>query len=140
MGEECSDFVDCRAVLARLAREELVRVRVTRHALERLAERQPDLAGRDVRTLVDVIRNVVRDGRCKATASRLYIWTKSYVLVCCAERDEALVVRTVITREFVDDRLSRALRGGLKPSWKRVLVSYPRGREGVGGSPARRTP
>lgn len=128
MSEESCDYIDCRTCLRRLASSGEVEVLVTRHALERLAERRVGGSWRaKPEALADIIRNVVRDGYYKATTSRLMVWTRKYLLVCCIDRYMRLNVITVISRDTLREGLRERLRGGFRIRWRSVSLRLPRG-------------
>ena len=126
MSEECTDYYDCRVELERLLRPgSIVHVELSRHAVERLLERRPrDYRKLDVKVLEDVVRNVVRDGLYKAYSDKVVVWTKRYVLICTVDRGPRLVVKTVIGRHALGDRLRELLsRGGRRAEGIVVQVS-----------------
>ncbi len=108
---------DASAILR--TRDQVVKVIVSQHALNRLVERRI----RDYRTLTgkvleDIIVNTIRDGRYWVGRAGLKVMTRRYTLGCTVS-ENALIVRTVMkTRPEDAARLHRA-----HPTpWRRILV------------------
>ena len=94
MAEECSDFVDCREIFKQLAREKRISVYLSKHALERIVERRYwGFKGAKKEVIVDIIKNVFRDGEFKVFADKIIVWTKNYVLICSISREFNIVVK-----------------------------------------------
>ncbi len=114
--------MDCRQQLRRAARDGVLIVQVTKHALQRIVERQPKLAERKMEEILDVFRNVVKQGKFKADTTRVLVWTKNYVLLCTFNLEGKLVVKTVVTRATLQEKMERALSRGIAVQWKYVAV------------------
>lgn len=58
-----------------------IKVKVTRHAVKRVIERcSSKVKNLSENVILDIIRNVVRDGLYKAYTQAILIWTSSYLL------------------------------------------------------------
>ena len=124
MSEECTEYVDHRTFLRRLLVKKAINVHVSRHAVKRLKERATrDYLKCDKRVLLDVIRNIVRDGRYKASTSRLLIWTKRYVLISEILDENTILVKTVISKLVLREELRNILTGGYRAEWKKINVT-----------------
>jgi len=127
MAEECSDFVDCREVFKQLAREKKITVYLSKHALERIVERRYwGFKGAKKEVIVDIIKNVFRDGEFKVFADKIIVWTKNYVLICSVNREFNIVVKTVITRATLKKELQEKLRKGIRVKWEQINVEIPK--------------
>ena len=111
-----------------------VEVVVTKHAVERLIERRLGSSWRtDLTSLLDIIRNVVRDGYYRPFTERLLIWTRRYVLICCIDRYMRINVLTVLSKESLRDEMRRLLRGGARVRWREISLKPPKVSIGGGG-------
>ena len=128
MSEECTDYYDCRVEASKLLKPgSTVHVEVTRQAAARLLERRPrEYKKLDLKVVEDIVRNVVRDGLYKAFSDKVVIWTKKYALICTFDREERLVVKTVVAGLSIGDRLKKVLeRRGKRIKWNRIFVEIP---------------
>jgi len=124
MSEECSDYVDCRIMLEKLASKGVIDVIVTKHATMRLLERKPRSFKKvNVRVLADTIRNVIRDGYYKGSGDNLIVRTKSYVLICSIDVLGRIIVKTVMSKTSLSDRFKHPLRGYRRIFWKTVTIT-----------------
>ncbi len=123
MSEECSDYIDCRQILRKLMEKPAIKVYITRHALNRAFER---CAGRvkklDKTTALDVVRNVIRDGLYKAYTQTIFVWTSSYLLACTVNKSLDIVVKTIMTRGDLTDKVKAKLKKGVKARWSKIIV------------------
>ncbi|OYT52546.1 MAG: hypothetical protein B6U76_09690 [Desulfurococcales archaeon ex4484_217_2] len=127
MAEECSDFVDCREIFKQLVRERRISVYLSKHALERIVERRYwGFKGAKKEVIVDIIKNVFRDGEFKVFADNIIVWTKNYVLICSINREFNIVVKTVITRATLKKELQEKLKKGIRVKWKQINVEIPK--------------
>ncbi|GEM_PF-1555615 len=127
MSEECSDYIDCKVMFRRaLESNRVLKVIVTRHAVERLIERIPKKFKKlGIQVLLSTIKNVIEGGECRVYANQVVYWTKNYVLISVFNEGGELVIKTVITRDYVRGRLLRIIsRRGLRVEWSKVIV-YP---------------
>lgn len=102
-------------------------VRLTRHAVQRLLERRPrEYKKLSPSTLVDVVRNVVRDALYLATLDKVVVATRKYALICTMQGG-GLVVKTVMDARGLSPRLKALIqRRGFKASPAGVEVELPR--------------
>ena len=128
MSEECSDYVDCKAMLRKiLSSDGILRIIVTKHAVNRLIERMPRKFKKINRqVLMNTIRNIVETGQCKIYTTKIIFWTKNYILISAFNSNNELIIKTVITRDYVKEGLAKAIsRGGLRIKWNKVIVYSP---------------
>jgi len=124
VSEECSDFIDYRIFLHRLILNGVINVYVSRHAIERFKERLVrEYRKLDVSVILDVFRNIVRDGYCKALFENLVFWTKRYVLICKFFDENSVLVVTVISKRVLSDKFKRLLKRGVRVKWRSINVN-----------------
>ncbi len=122
--EECSDYIDYRVVFREIAKSKVIRVRITKHAIKRLRERAVKEYYKFTDDVIkDIIRNIVRDGYYKVFTDKILIWTRKYLLVCELDREFNLIVKTVISRDFISDKLKGILSRGVHYTWSKVELS-----------------
>lgn len=127
MSEECCDFVDCRIAFKNLAKEGKVNIHLSKHAIERLIERRHwGFKGVSREAIVNIVRNVFRDGEFKAFTDKVVVWTKNYVLICSINKNSNVIVKTVITRLTLKKELEEKLKKGIKVRWKHITVHTPK--------------
>ena len=102
----------------------MIRVVITKHALERLFGRFPKYKKFNAKTVVNVIENVIRDGVVLVRDRDVKISTSNYTL-CCALEDK-LVIKTVMRTEEMSDRYRKAMIYGRKSPWRIVYVENVR--------------
>ncbi|MHC1600746.1 MAG: hypothetical protein ACXQTI_05850 [Candidatus Nezhaarchaeales archaeon] len=123
MSEECSDYIDCRQAIKRLLDKPGVKVKVTRHALNRVIERcSSRIKKLNESVVLDIIRNVIRDGLYKAYTQTILVWTSSYLLACTLDRELNIIVKTVMTRNNLTDEVRARLKKGIKAKWSKIIV------------------
>jgi len=127
MSEECCDFVDCRVAFKYLAKEGKVNIHLSKHAIERFIERRRwGFKGVSKEVIVNIVRNVFRDGEFKTFTDKVIVWTKNYVLICSIDKNSNVIVKTVITRSTLKKELEERLKKGIKVRWKQITVYTPK--------------
>ncbi len=123
MSEESSDYIDHRTFFRRFINKGIVRVLVTKHAINRLRERATrEYPKATLELLLDVIRNIIRDGYYRLFTDRIVIWTKRYVLICEIIDEHTIIVKTVISKVVLRDEFKRLLTKGRRVFWKKIHV------------------
>ena len=76
----------------------------------------------DKTTALDVVRNVIRDGLYKAYTQTIFVWTSSYLLACTVNKSLDIVVKTIMTRGNLTDKVKAKLKKGVKARWSKIIV------------------
>ena len=92
--------------MERMAEQGILKAVVTKHAARRLVERRAkDYKKLDRKVLANIVENVLKTGKYRAFTEDVLIWTKKYVLVSSFEPSGTLVVKTVIGKDFLEEKL-----------------------------------
>jgi len=97
----------------------LLRVEVTKHALERLFERFPKHKKFDARSVANIFENVIKDGVLLRKGDEIKISTSKYTLCCILE--DKLIIKTVLKTEELGEGYRRAMSRGERSKWKNIF-------------------
>ncbi|ADC66236.1 hypothetical protein Ferp_2105 [Ferroglobus placidus DSM 10642] len=97
----------------------LLRVEVTKHALERLFERFPKHKKFDARTVANIFESIIKNGIVLRFGDEIRISTSNYTLCCVLE--DKLVIKTVLKTKELGKDYKRLLRKGKRSEWNNVV-------------------
>jgi len=97
----------------------LLKVKVTRHAVERLFERFPKHKKFDARVVANIFESIIKDGVVLRRGNEVRISTSKYTL-CCVLNDK-LVIKTVLRTEELGEYYKRAIRRGRRERWGNII-------------------
>ncbi len=97
----------------------LLKVEVTKHALERLFERFPKHKKFDAKTVANIFESVIKDGVVVRVNDEIRISTSNYTLCCVLE--DRLVIKTVLRTKELGKSYRKLMRRGKKSEWRNLL-------------------
>ncbi len=97
----------------------MLRVFVTRHALERLFERFPKKKF-EADTALNIIENVIKSGTVVLWRKEIRISTSNYTLCCVLESKPKLrlIIKTILKTKELGESYKKALHFGRRSPWK----------------------
>ncbi len=98
----------------------LIRVEVTKHALERLFERFPKHKRFDAKTVANIFENVIRDGVIVEDGDEIKIITGNYTL-CCKLENFVLTIKTVLKTKELRKKYRRMIYRGKRHNWNIII-------------------
>ena len=99
----------------------MLKVHLTRHAVERLFERFPKHKRFKPRIIANIVESVIRDGKVVEDGNEIKISTSNYTL-CCNLSNDKLVVKTIMRTKEMGKPYRRKLTYGKKSEWKVIMV------------------
>lgn len=100
----------------------LLKLELTKHALQRLLERRPRQYKKlNPQVIMDVLRNVVLSGKLARFQDQLWIISSRYCLICIQDPGNKLIVKTVLNPRELSWKPTQLI----KIPWRSVAITTP---------------
>jgi|GEM_PF-1316581 len=99
----------------------VLRVILTKHAVERLFERFPKHKKFEAEVIANVIENVIKSGVVLERGGDIKISTSRYTL-CCILAHNKLIVKTVLRTKEMGEKYRKAMNYGKRSPWNVIFI------------------